>query len=150
MLDDEGYLRIVDRKKELIITAGGKNVSPANLEGSLKALPLVGQACVVGDRRPFIGALLVLDPEVAPAWAKAHGVDDLSLPALAAHPDVVAEVERGVEEAMAGFNQAERVKKFVLLGDEWLPDSDELTPTMKLKRRGVHAKYEKEIESLYQ
>ncbi|HEY7138407.1 MAG TPA: AMP-dependent synthetase/ligase [Acidimicrobiia bacterium] len=150
VLDDAGYLRIVDRKKELIITAGGKNVSPANLEGALKALPLVGQACVVGDRRPFIGALLVLDPEVAPAWAKAHGIDDLSLPALAAHPDVVAEVGRGVEEAMAGFNQAERVKKFVLLGDEWLPDSEELTPTMKLKRRGVHAKYEKEIESLYE
>jgi long-chain acyl-CoA synthetase len=150
VLDDAGYLRIVDRKKELIITAGGKNVSPANLEGALKALPLVGQACVVGDRRPFIGALLVLDPEVAPTWAKAHGIDDLSLPALAAHPDVVAEVQRGVEEAMAGFNQAERVKKFVLLGDEWLPDSEELTPTMKLKRRGVHAKYEKEIESLYE
>ncbi len=149
VLDDDGYLRIVDRKKELIITAGGKNVSPANLEAALKSIPLVGQACVLGDNKPFISALLVLDGEVAPPWAKAHGIDDLSLPALAANPDVLGEVQRGVDEAMRHFNQAERVKKFVLLGDEWLPDSEELTPTMKLKRRSIHAKYAAEIASLY-
>jgi long-chain acyl-CoA synthetase len=147
--DDDGYLSIVDRKKELIITAGGKNVSPANLEAALKSIPLVGQACVVGDNQPFIGALLVLEGEIAPSWAKAHGIDDLSLPALASNPDVVAEVQRGVDEVMRHFNSAERVKKFVLLGDEWLPDSEELTPTMKLKRRGIHQKYAKEIASLY-
>jgi long-chain acyl-CoA synthetase len=147
--DDDGYLRIVDRKKELIITAGGKNVSPANLEAALKAIPLVGQACVVGDNEPFIAALLVLDGELAPSWAKAHGIDDLSLSALATNPDVVGEVQRGVEQAMHNFNHAEQVKKFVLLGDEWLPDSDELTPTMKLKRRAIHEKYAREIASLY-
>ena len=104
---------------------------------------------MVGDNQPFIAALLVLDGDVAPSWAKAQGIEDLSLPALAGNADVLAEVERGVEEAMRHFNQAERVKKFVLLGDEWLPDSEELTPTMKLKRRGIHQKYAKQIESLY-
>jgi long-chain acyl-CoA synthetase len=147
--DDDGYLRIVDRKKELIITAGGKNVSPANLEAALKSVPLVGQAFVVGDNQPYIAALLVLDGELAPSWGKAHGIDDLSLPALAGNPEVIAEVQRGVDEAMQSFNHAEQVKKFVLLGDEWLPDSEELTPTMKLKRRAIREKYAAEIASLY-
>lgn len=147
--DDEGYLRIIDRKKELIITAGGKNISPANLEAELKMIPLVGQACAIGDKRPFVSALVVLDPEVAPAWAKEQGIEFSSLADLAEHPDVIAEVERGVTEAMADFNNAERVKKVKILSEEWLPDSEELTPTSKLKRRGIHAKYEEEIEALY-
>jgi long-chain acyl-CoA synthetase len=149
VFDDEGYLRIVDRKKELIITAGGKNVSPANLESALKTVPLVGQACAVGDQRPFVAALVVLDPEVAPVWARDHGLGGLSLAELAEHPEVVAEVERGVAEAMKAFNNAEAVKKVKILGAEWLPDSDELTPTSKLKRRGIHAKHADAIESLY-
>jgi long-chain acyl-CoA synthetase len=147
--DEEGYLRIVDRKKELIITAGGKNVSPANIEAALKSHPLVGQACVIGDGRPFIAALLVLDPEVAPTWATKQGIDAGSLADLAGHPDLVAAVEQAVEDANVHFSHAERVKRFVVLGEEWLPDSEELTPTMKLKRRGVHAKYAEHIESLY-
>src|SRR5262249_8876156 len=93
-MDDDGYLRIVDRKEERIITAGGKTISPANLESALKAFPLVGQACVIGDRRPFVSALLVLDPEVAPAWAQQHGAGDASLATLAEQPEVLAEVER--------------------------------------------------------
>ena len=149
VLDDEGYLRIVDRKKELIITAGGKNISPANLEAALKLIPLVGQACAIGDRRPFVSALVVLDPEVAPAWARAHGLGDLTLAELAEHPDVLAEIDRSVDEAMSKFNNAERVKKVKVLGLEWLPDSDELTPTSKLKRRGIHTRYAAEIEALY-
>ena len=149
VVDDEGYFRIVDRKKELIITAGGKNISPANLEASLKTISLVGQACAIGDKRPFVAALGVLDPEVAPAWARSRGIEASTLAELAEHPDVVAEVERGVAEVMKGFNNAERVKKVRILGEEWLPDSEELTPTSKLKRRGVHAKYEVEIEALY-
>jgi long-chain acyl-CoA synthetase len=149
VLDDDGYLRIVDRKKELIITAGGKNISPANLEAALKTIPLVGQACAIGDQRPFVAALVVLDPEVAPGWAKAHGIEAATLAELARNPDVIAEIERGVAEVMAPFNNAERVKKVHVLGDEWLPDSEELTPTSKLKRRGVHAKYHDEIEGLY-
>ncbi len=148
--DDDGYLKIVDRKKELIITAGGKNISPANLEAALKAFPLIGQGCVIGDQRPFVTALLVLDPEVAPAWAKQHGIAAGSLLELAEHPDVIAEVDRCVTEANARFSQVEQVKKFKLLGEEWLPDSEELTPTMKLKRRGVHAKHAHEIDALYQ
>ena len=147
--DDDQYLRIVDRKKELIITAGGKNVSPANLEAALKASPLIGQACVIGDGRPFIAALLVLDPEVAPEWAKAHGVAAPALAELADDPTVLGEVTREVEGANQAFSHAERVKHFTVLSDEWLPDSEELTPTMKLKRRGIHAKYADEIDAMY-
>jgi long-chain acyl-CoA synthetase len=148
-VDEDGYFSVVDRKKELIITAGGKNLSPANLEASLKMIPLVGQACAIGDNRPFVSALLVLDPEVGSAWATSEGIEFSSLSELAGHPAVVEEVERGVVEVMAGFNNAEKVKKVVILGEEWLPDSEELTPTSKLKRRGVHAKYADEIESIY-
>jgi long-chain acyl-CoA synthetase len=148
-VDDDGYFRIVDRKKELIITAGGKNVSPANLEAVMKSVELVGQAIAIGDNKPFIAALVVLDPEVAPAWAKREGIEFTSLADLADNPAVVAEVEREVKEAMKQFNSAEQVKKVKVLGEEWLPDSEELTPTSKLKRRGVHAKYASEIADLY-
>jgi long-chain acyl-CoA synthetase len=148
-LDADGYLKIVDRKKELIITAGGKNISPANLEAALKSFPLIGQACVIGDNRPFVSALLVLDPEVAPAWAANHGIEGKSPGELAEDPVVLAEVQRDVDEANKRFARVEQIKKFVLLGEEWLPDSEELTPTMKLKRRGVHTKYAEQIESMY-
>ena len=149
VIDDEGYLRIVDRKKELIITAGGKNISPANLEAALKMIPLVAQAMAIGDNRPFVSALVVLDADVAPAWAREHGIVFDSLADLATDPRVVAEIDNGLEEAMAGFNNAERVKKVRVLPDEWLPDSEELTPTSKLKRHGINAKYAAEIEDLY-
>jgi long-chain acyl-CoA synthetase len=148
-LDDEGYLRIIDRKKELIITAGGKNISPANLEAAMKTVPLIGQVCAVGDDRPFVSALVVLDPEVAPVWAREHGIRFTTLAALADDPQVREAVEQGIETAMERFNQAERVKRIALLGDEWLPDSDELTPTSKLKRRPILAKYADRIEELY-
>ena len=148
-LDDEGYLRIVDRKKELIITSGGKNISPANLEGALKMIPLVGQACAIGDQRKFCSALLVLDPEVAPMWAASQGKSGLTLSELASDPDVRAAVQAGVDAANQQFAQVEQIKKFVLLGEEWLPDSDVLTPTSKLKRRGIHARYTDQIESMY-
>jgi long-chain acyl-CoA synthetase len=149
VLDEDGYLRIVDRKKELIITAGGKNVSPANLEAALKLIPLVGQACAIGDQRPFVSALVTLDPEVAPNWAASRGIEFTSLSELATHPEVVAEIEEGLREVMAEFNNAEAVKKVHILGEEWLPDSELLTPTSKLKRRGIHARYADEIASLY-
>jgi long-chain acyl-CoA synthetase len=147
--DADGYLKIVDRKKELIITAGGKNISPANLEAALKSFPLIGQACVIGDNRPFISALLVLDPEVAPAWATHQGIEGKGLVELAADPAVLAEIQANVDAANARFARVEQVKKFVVLGEEWMPDSEELTPTMKLKRRGVHAKYADQIEAMY-
>ena len=148
-IDDEGYLKIVDRKKELIITAGGKNVSPANLEAALKAQPLIGQACVVGDGEPFLAALLVLDPDVVPAWAASHGAAGTTLAELALDPIVRAEVEREVAVANERFSHAEEVREYTVLTEEWLPDSDELTPTMKLKRRAVAEKYATEIAALY-
>jgi len=147
--DEDGYLRIVDRKKELIITAGGKNISPANLEAALKTIPLVAQAFVVGDAMPYTAALVVLDPEAAPGWAASRGIAYSSLADLAAHPDVAAEIESGLDAAMAPFSRAEKVKRVRVLGVEWLPDSDELTPTAKLKRRVIRAKYAADIESLY-
>jgi len=148
-LDADGYLRIVDRKKELIITAGGKNVSPANLEAALKAQPLIGQACVVGDDRPFVAALLVLDPDVAPVWAVQHGLSAATVPELAVDPDVRAEVAREVDDVNRNYSRAEQIRAFTVLGEDWLPDSEELTPTMKLKRRGILAKYAAEIDALY-
>jgi long-chain acyl-CoA synthetase len=148
-IDDDGYLKIVDRKKELIITAGGKNISPANLETALKSFPLIGQACVIGDGRPCITALIVLDSEVAPPWAANHGVEGKSLAELAEDPVVLEEVQRNVDEANERFARVEQIKQFTLLGEEWLPDSEELTPTMKLKRRGVHQKYADQIEAMY-
>jgi long-chain acyl-CoA synthetase len=148
-VDDDGYFKIVDRKKELIITAGGKNISPANLEAALKMIAIVGQACAIGDQRPFVSALVVLDPEVAPVWAKSQGISFTDLTDLADNPEVEAEIERGLAEVMATFNNAERVKKVQIVGEEWLPDSEVLTPTSKLKRRGIHQKYAVEIESLY-
>jgi long-chain acyl-CoA synthetase len=149
VFDDEGYLKIVDRKKELIITAGGKNISPANLEAALKSFPLIGQVAVIGDNRPFVSALVVLDPDVAPAWAAKHGVEATSLAELAENPVVLEEIERNVTEANKRFSNVERIKKHTVLGTEWLADSEELTPTMKLKRRGVNAKYADEIEAMY-
>ena len=148
-IDEDGYVRIIDRKKELIITAQGKNVSPANLESAMKLIPLVGQAAAVGDRRPYVAALLVLDPDVAPAWATQQGIDFAGLDDLAAHPSVLDQVGRDLDEVMATFNNAERVKRFTLLGDEWVTDSDVLTPTAKLKRRGIEQRYAAEIEALY-
>jgi len=148
-LDDEGYLRIVDRKKELIITSGGKNISPANLEAALKMIPVVGQACAIGDQRKFISALLVLDPEAAPVWAAANGKAGMSLDGLAADPDVLAAVQAGVDEVNTKFAQVEQIKKFTLISEEWMPDSDLLTPTSKLKRRGIHARYADAIEAMY-
>lgn len=149
-LDADGYLRIVDRKKELIITSGGKNISPANLEAALKTIPLVGQAAAIGDNRKFCTAILVLDPETAAVWAAAHGRPGMPLAELATDPEVIAEVQAGVDEVNAQFAQVEQIKKFTLIGEEWMPDSDLLTPTSKLKRRGVNARYATEIEAMYE
>jgi long-chain acyl-CoA synthetase len=148
-LDAAGYLRIVDRKKELIITSGGKNISPANLEAALKTIPLIGQAAAIGDGRKFCSAILVLDPAAAAVWAKAHGRPGATPDDLAADPAVIAEVQEGVDASNKQFAQVEQIKKFVLVGQEWLPDSDMLTPTSKLKRRGVNARYATEIEAMY-
>jgi long-chain acyl-CoA synthetase len=149
-IDDDGYVRIVDRKKELIINAAGKNMSPANIEARLKAShPLIGQAVVIGDRRPYNVALLVLDPDAAAAFATEQGLPDTSPATVAAHGAVQATIVKAVEEANGHLSRVEQIKKFRLLPDEWIPGGDELTPTMKLKRKPISAKYEAEIEALY-
>ena len=148
-IDDEGYIKIVDRKKELIITSGGKNISPANLEAALKTIPLIGQAAAIGDARKFVSAILVLDPEAAAVWANAHGKESSSVVELSTDPEVLAEVQAGIDEVNQQFAQVEQIKKFTLVGEEWMPDSDMLTPTSKLKRRGVNARYADEIEAMY-
>jgi long-subunit acyl-CoA synthetase (AMP-forming) len=148
-LDDDGFLSVVDRKKELIITAGGENVPPAAIENLLVSHPLVGQALAYGDRRPYVVALLTLDGEVAPAWAQAHGIDADSLAALAEHPTVLAAVEQAVAAANQQLARVQQVKRWRLLPVEWTAESEELTPTLKLKRRVVHAKYADDIDTLY-
>jgi long-chain acyl-CoA synthetase len=148
-LDDAGFLKIVDRKKELIITSGGKNVSPAQVEYELQRHPLIGQACAIGDRRNYVTALLVLDPDAAPAWARARDIPFESLAELAAHADVLAEVERGVAEANSHLARPEQVRRWTLLPTEWTAQSGELTPSMKRKRRVIIDRYAKEIERLY-
>jgi long-chain acyl-CoA synthetase len=148
--DEDGYLKIVDRKKELIISAGGKNMSPANIEAKIKASsPLIGQAIAIGDMRPYNVALITLDPDVAPALAAQHGIDDASLEALAEHPVVLGEVQRGIDAANEKLGRVEQIKRFKVLPTEWQPGGDELTPTMKLKRRPINEKYAGDIEELY-
>ena len=149
-LDADGYLTIVDRKKELIINAAGKNMSPANIESRLKAAsPLIGQCICIGDRRPYNVALIVLDPDACAAHARARGLDDASAAALAASDEVRTLVSQAIEEANAHLSRTEQIKRFTILPTDWLPDSDELTPTMKLKRKPITSKYASEIEALY-
>jgi long-chain acyl-CoA synthetase len=148
-IDSDGYVRIVDRKKELIITAGGKNISPANLEALLKQNPLIGQACVIGDRRPYVSALIVLDQDYAPVWARKAGIVFTSLADLAGHPAVRAEIQKAVDECNRHVSNVEAVRRFTILPVEWTPESEELTPTLKLKRRIVAEKYEHQIDEMY-
>ncbi len=148
-LDEDGYLRIVDRKKELIITAAGKNLSPANIEAKLKMIPLVDQAVAIGDRRQFVSALLTLDPDVTAAWAEREGIESRDLRSLATEPRLLEEIQRGVDGANEGLARVEGVKRFKVLPEPWEPGGDELTPTMKLKRKPIADKYEAEIDALY-
>jgi len=149
-IDEDGYLTIVDRKKELIINSAGKNMSPANIEAEIKsASSLIGQVCAIGDGRPYNVALVVLDPDAAPAFAQQAGGSDASLKSLAAEQAVVEEVAAGVERGNANLARVEQVKRFKLLPVDWSPGGDELTPTMKLKRRPIERKYAAEIEELY-
>ncbi len=149
-LDADGYVTIVDRKKELIINAAGKNMSPVKVEAQLKAAhPLIGQAVCVGDRRPYNVALLVLDPDAAAAWAVEQGRPDAGAAELAADPEVLELVGTAVAAANERLARVEQVKRWTLLGDEWLPGGDELTPTMKVKRRPIAEKHAAAIEALY-
>jgi long-chain acyl-CoA synthetase len=148
-IDADGFVSVTDRKKELIITAGGENIAPAAVEGMLVAHPLIGQALAYGDRRPYVTALLTLDGEAAPAWARARGITAGSLTALACDPQVLAEVAAGVAAANERLARVQQVKRWQLLPAEWTAETGELTPTLKLKRRVVHAKYADAIDALY-
>jgi long-chain acyl-CoA synthetase len=148
-IDSDGFLSVVDRKKELIITSGGENISPAAIENLLVAHPLIGQALAFGDRRKYVVALLTLDGEVAPAWAKARGIDAGSLAELAEHPAVIAAVGGAVGEANRHLARVQQVKQWKLLPVEWTAETEELTPTFKLKRRVIHHKYADVIDLLY-
>ncbi|MEE8580810.1 MAG: AMP-dependent synthetase/ligase [Myxococcota bacterium] len=149
--DEHGYLKIIDRKKELIINAAGKNMSPANIESTLKGnSALIGQACVIGDARPYNTALLVLDADYAPAWAEQQGLAARSLAELALDSAVRAAVQRDVDRANERLARVEGIRKFTILQSDWLPGGDELTPTMKLKRRPISEKYQGEIDRMYE
>jgi long-chain acyl-CoA synthetase len=149
-LDADGFVKIVDRKKELIINAAGKNMSPANIEAELKSgSPLIGTACCIGDMRPYNTALIVLDADFAPAWAAQHDLADHTLEQMAAEPATIAAVQVGVDRANSHLSRVEQIKRFRIVAGDWLPGGDELTPTMKLKRKPISAKYAAEIDALY-
>ncbi|GMU78952.1 MAG: fatty-acid--CoA ligase [Acidimicrobiia bacterium] len=148
-IDGDGYVKIIDRKKEIIINSAGKNMSPANIEHHLKAAsPLIGQAVCIGDGRLYNVALLVLDPDVAGKWAAERG-RDAALPSLADDDELIRTIAAAVEAANAHLARVEQIKKFEVLPEEWLPAGDELTPTSKLKRRAISEKYAAVIERLY-
>ncbi len=149
-IDEDGYLKIVDRKKELIINAAGKNMSPANIEAHLKtASPLIGQAVAIGNGRPYNVALITLDPDFAPVWAKQNGLDGSSIEELAGQESTSEAIQTAVDVANAKMARVEQIKKFKILPEPWEPGGDELTPTMKLKRKPIDEKYAEEIEELY-
>jgi long-subunit acyl-CoA synthetase (AMP-forming) len=148
--DEDGYLKIVDRKKEIIINAAGKNMSPSYIESEIKsASPLIGQAAVIGDRRSYNTALIVLDADFAPAWAQKNGIEAASLEQLAADDQVRAAVQEGIDAANAKLARVEQIKKFHIVEGDWQPGGDELTPTMKLKRKPIDKKYTGQIEAMY-
>ncbi|HET6506338.1 MAG TPA: AMP-dependent synthetase/ligase [Baekduia sp.] len=149
-MDEDGYVKIVDRKKEIIINAAGKNMSPANIEATLKsASPLIGNAVCIGDAKPYNTALIVLDADFAPAWAAQNGIEDPSLETLAHDDRVRAAIQEGVDAANAKLARVEQIKKFTIVEGDWLPGGDELTPTMKLKRKPIAEKYEATIGDMY-
>jgi long-chain acyl-CoA synthetase len=148
-LDAEGFLFIVDRKKELIVTSGGKNISPANIEALLKSHPLIAQAAAIGDGRKYIAALIVLDAEAAEQWAKDNGVPFADLASFGRGERVRAVIQRAVDDTNQRLSSVEAIKRWSILPTEWTVDSEELTPTLKLKRRVIGEKYHDEIEALY-
>jgi long-chain acyl-CoA synthetase len=148
-LDADGFLTITDRKKELIITSSGKNIAPTKIEGLLRAHPIVGQAIAVGDRRPFVTALIALDEEAAPAWALARGASGSTLAELAVDPVVLLELDALVASVNERLARAEQIKSYRVLPAPWSPETGELTPTLKLRRKVVLDLYAADVEPMY-
>jgi long-chain acyl-CoA synthetase len=149
-LDGDGFLAITGRKKEIIVTAGGKNVAPAVLEDRVRLHPLVSQCLVVGDRRPFIGALVTVDVEYFAHWKAQHGKPaSATVRDLAADPELVGELQGAVDEANRGVSQAESIRRFVVLGEDFMEERGEVTASLKLRREVIAGSYSAEIESLY-
>jgi long-chain acyl-CoA synthetase len=148
-LDEDGYLTITGRKKEILVTAGGKNVAPAVIEDRIRAHALVAECMVVGDGRPFVAALITLDEEFLPRWAEEHGKSGLSRERLLEDPELLAAVQQAVDDGNAAVSRAESVRKFRVLATQFTEDSGHLTPSMKLKRGVVAKDFAQEIEALY-
>ena len=149
-IDGEGFVSIIGRKKEILITSGGKNIAPVYIESLLLRNKLLGQVCLVGDRRHFVSALITLNHEGgADTWAKNHNIDDKELPSLAKNPLVYEAVEAIIADANKQLSRVQQIKKFVILKDTWGPDTGELTPTLKLKRFFIEDKYRNEIDDIY-
>ncbi len=149
-IDDEGYVKIVDRKKELIISAAGKNMSPTNIENAIKSTTsLIGQVVAIGDDRPYVAGIAVLDPDAAAGFAAQHGISSTSPAELVGHPEVRAAVVAGVKAGNEKLARVEQLKRIRLLPAAWEPGGDELTPTMKLRRRPIAEKYAHEIDTLF-
>jgi long-chain acyl-CoA synthetase len=149
VLDAEGFLRITGRKKELIVTAAGKNVAPAPLEDRLRAHPLISQAIVVGDQRPFVGAMLAIDDEALEQWAAERGLDGIERRKLLEHDEVRFELQVAVDEANRAVSKAESIRAFEVLPHDLTVESGELTPTLKVRRAVVAKSYEAVVERLY-
>jgi long-chain acyl-CoA synthetase len=147
-IDDEGFVRVTGRKKEILVTAGGKNVAPAGLEDEVRAHPLVSQCLVVGDGRPFVAALVTLDPDAVAPWADAHGKNG-HVADLVDDPDLRAEVQQAVDAANRTVSQAESIRRFTILPTDWTEEGGQLTPSLKLKRAVVTAELRREIEALF-
>jgi long-chain acyl-CoA synthetase len=149
-LDEDGYLTIIDRKKELIISSWGKNMSPASIEATLtSAGPLIAHACVIGDGRPYNTALITLDPESASQWASQHAICGQTPAELARDPGLLTAIQHSVNTANASLSRAEQIKRYTIIPGGWAPGTDELTPTLKLKRAAITAKYSTQIEAMY-
>ncbi|WP_340683675.1 AMP-dependent synthetase/ligase [Amycolatopsis coloradensis] len=148
-IDERGFVTITDRKKELIITSSGKNIAPTKIEGLLKEHPLIGQAVAIGEKRPYVTALIVIDDEIAPGWATANGIQPAEGESLADNAEVRAEIEKAVEAANARLARIEQIKRYHVIPKAWTPESGEVTPTLKLKRRIINDRYAPTIADLY-
>lgn len=148
-MDEDGFVKVVDRKKEMIITSSGKNIAPSNIENYLKESPIVGHALVFGESRPYVVAVMTLDPEIAPLVGQRLGIEGADLAELAQHPAMLQMAQQAVDAANERLSRPEQVKAWELLPVEWTAESEELTPTLKLKRRVVHTKYADVLDRLY-